>query len=104
MQIKKNDTVEVTTGRDRGKRGRVIAVHPAENRLVVEKLNMIKRHTRPNQQMRQGGIVQKEAPLSASNVKLICPKCAKPTKTARKMNEGSARSSRVCRTCSETLD
>ncbi|HAR46705.1 MAG: 50S ribosomal protein L24 [Nitrospirae bacterium GWC2_57_13] len=104
MQIKKNDTVEVKAGRERGKRGRVIAVHPSENRIVVEKLNIIKRHTRPNQQMRQGGIVQKEGPLSAANVMLVCPKCDKPTKTTRKANEGSARTGRVCRTCNEALD
>lgn len=103
MQIKKNDTVVVTTGREKGKRGRVISVHPAENRLVVEKLNMIKRHTRPNQQLRQGGILEKEAPISAANVKLVCPKCSKPTKTVRKADAEGARG-RVCRSCSEALD
>ncbi|NTW59573.1 MAG: 50S ribosomal protein L24, partial [Nitrospirae bacterium] len=75
MQIKKNDTVLVTSGKEKGKRGRVIAVYPRENRVLIEKLNMIKRHTRPNQQLRQGGIVEKESPISAANVKLICAKC-----------------------------
>jgi large subunit ribosomal protein L24 len=74
MQIKKNDTVLVISGKEKGKRGRVIAVYPATNRLLVEKLNMIKRHTRPTQQMRQGGIVEKENPISVSNVQLICSK------------------------------
>ena len=72
MQIKKNDNVLVISGKEKGKKGRVIAVYPAENRLLIEKLNMIKRHTRPTQQLRQGGIVEKEGPISLSNVKLIC--------------------------------
>ena len=64
MQIKKNDNVLVISGKEKGKKGRVIAVYPAENRLLIEKLNMIKRHTRPTQQLRQGGIVEKEGPIS----------------------------------------
>lgn len=102
MQIKKNDTVVVTSGREKGKRGRVIAVYPSENRLLIEKLNIIKRHTRPNQQLRQGGIVEKEAPISAANVRLVCPKCDKPTRVVRRI-EGDSRS-RVCRSCNEVLD
>lgn len=102
MQIKKNDTVVVTSGREKGKRGRVIAVYPSENRLLIEKLNIIKRHTRPNQQLRQGGIVEKEAPISAANVRLVCPKCDRPTRVVRRI-DGDSRS-RVCRSCSEVLD
>jgi len=78
MQIKKNDNVLVTAGKEKGKRGRVIAVYPRENRVLIEKLNMIKRHTRPNQQLRQGGIVEKESPISAANVKLICANVTSP--------------------------
>ncbi len=103
MQIKKNDTVLVTTGKEKGKRGRVIAVYPKQNRLLIEKLNMIKRHTRPNQQMRQGGIVEKEAPISASNVQLVCAKCDKPTFTSRKTLADGSRP-RVCRACEATLE
>ncbi len=103
MQIKKNDTVMVISGKEKGKRGRVIAVYPTTNRLLVEKLNMIKRHTRPNQQLRQGGIVEKESPISASNVRLICSKCDKPTTVARK-DQGDGLRARVCKTCSETID
>lgn len=102
MQIKKNDTVVVTSGREKGERGRVIAVYPSENRLLIEKLNIIKRHTRPNQQLRQGGIVEKEAPISAANVRLVCPKCDRPTRVVRRI-DGDSRS-RVCRSCSEVLD
>lgn len=103
MQIRKNDTVIVTSGRERGKRGRVIAVYPSQNRLVVEKLNIIKRHTRPNPKLRQGGIVEKEAPISAANVRLVCPKCDKPTRVTRR-SEGEGARIRVCRTCNEPID
>ncbi|NTW67955.1 MAG: 50S ribosomal protein L24 [Nitrospirae bacterium] len=103
MQIKKNDTVLVTSGKEKGKRGRVIAVYPRENRVLIEKLNMIKRHTRPNQQLRQGGIVEKESPISAANVKLICAKCDKPTSIARKV-QGDGTRVRVCKACDATLE
>jgi large subunit ribosomal protein L24 len=103
MQIKKNDTVLVTAGKEKGKRGRVIAVYPRENRILIEKLNMIKRHTRPNQQLRQGGIVEKESPISAANVKLICAKCDKPTSIARKA-QGDGTRVRVCKACDATLE
>jgi large subunit ribosomal protein L24 len=103
MQIKKNDTVLVTTGKEKGKRGRVIAVYPRENRVLIEKLNMIKRHTKPTQQLRQGGIVEKEAPLSAANVKLVCSKCDKPTGISRK-EQADGKRVRVCRACEAALD
>jgi len=103
MQIKKNDKVIVITGKEKGKRGRVIAVYPKANRLLVEKLNMIKRHTRPNQQLRQGGIVEKESPISAANVRLVCSKCDKPTAVSRK-EQGDGARVRVCKACSEALD
>lgn len=103
MQIKKNDNVLVIAGKEKGKKGRVIAVYPSTNRLLVEKLNMIKRHTRPNQQLRQGGIVEKESPIAVSNVQLICSKCDKPTSVARK-DQGDGSRARVCKNCSEILD
>ena len=103
MQIKKNDTVLVTAGKEKGKRGRVIAVYPSNNRVLIEKLNMIKRHTKPNQQLKQGGIVEKESPISAANVRLICAKCDKPTSVTRK-TQGDGTRARVCKTCDATLD
>src|SRR5512139_1563649 len=103
MQIKKNDTVLVTSGKEKGKRGRVIAVYPRENRVLIEKLNMIKRHTRPNQQLRQGGIVEKESPISAANERLICAKCDKPTSVVRKA-QGDGTRARVCKACDATLE
>jgi large subunit ribosomal protein L24 len=103
MQIKKNDNVMVVSGKEKGKRGRVIAVYPATNRVLIEKLNMIKRHTRPNQQLRQGGIVEKENPISASNVRLVCSKCDKPTTVFRKA-QGEGSRDRVCKICNETIN
>jgi large subunit ribosomal protein L24 len=103
MQIKKNDNVIVITGKEKGKRGRVIAVYPSTNRLLIEKLNMIKRHTKPNQQLRQGGILEKESPIAASNVKLICVKCDKPTSISRGTH-GDGTRTRVCKTCNEIID
>jgi large subunit ribosomal protein L24 len=103
MQIKKNDNVLVISGKEKGKRGRVIAVYPTTNRVLIEKLNMIKRHTRPNQQLRQGGIMEKESPIAASNVQLVCSKCDKPTTVARKAQGEGARV-RVCKNCNETID
>jgi large subunit ribosomal protein L24 len=103
MQIKKNDNVMVVSGKEKGKRGRVIAVYPTTNRLLIEKLNMIKRHTRPNQQLRQGGIVEKENPISASNVRLVCTMCDKPTSVSRRA-QGEGSRARVCRICNETID
>jgi len=103
MQIKKNDNVMVLSGKEKGKRGRVIAVYPATNRILIEKLNMIKRHTKPNQQLRQGGIMEKESPLAASNVMLICAKCDKPTATSRR-SQGDGTRTRVCKSCNESID
>jgi large subunit ribosomal protein L24 len=103
MQIKKNDNVMVVSGKEKSKKGRVIAVYPSTNKILIEKLNMIKRHTRPNQQLKQGGIVEKENPIAASNVKLICPKCDKPTAVVRKA-QGDGSRARVCKTCSATID
>ena len=79
--IRKNDNVLVIAGRDRGKRGRVLSVLPEKNRLVVEGVNLIKRHTRPNPQRQiKGGIVEREASLHASNVQLVCQECGAPTR------------------------
>ena len=102
--IRKNDNVIVTTGKDRGKRGRVLRVVPDKNRLVVEGVNMIKRHTKANPQRQiKGGLVEREAPLHASNVQLVCPECGKPTRLGKKIL-GDGRKVRVCRKCEEVVD
>ena len=84
--IRKNDNVVVTTGKDRGKRGRVLKVEPSDNRLIVEGVNFISRHTKPNPSKNvKGGIAKREASLHASNVQLICPECGKPTRIGRRI-------------------
>jgi large subunit ribosomal protein L24 len=102
MKIKKNDTVKVIAGNAKGTEGKVLKVFPDSNRVIVEKVNMIKRHTRQTSQADQGGIVEKEASINASNVILICPKCGKPTKTMHsRLADG--RKVRSCKKCNETL-
>jgi large subunit ribosomal protein L24 len=102
--IRKNDNVVVVAGRDRGKRGRVLQVLPDKNRLVVEGVNVIKRHTRPNPQRQiKGGIVEREASLHASNVQLVCPECGAPTRIGRQIL-GDGRKVRICRKCKGVVD
>jgi large subunit ribosomal protein L24 len=86
--IRKNDQVMVIAGRDKGKIGRVLRCLPEESRLVVEKVNLVKRHTKPNQKNRQGGIIEKEASIHVSNVLLVDPKTGKPTRVGRKLVDG----------------
>jgi large subunit ribosomal protein L24 len=102
--IRRNDNVVVITGKDRGKRGRVLKVVPSTNRLVVEGVNFIKRHTKPNPQRQvKGGVVEREAALHASNVQLVCPECGKPTRLGRKIL-GDGRKVRICRKCEGVVD
>jgi large subunit ribosomal protein L24 len=102
--IRRNDNVIVTTGRDSGKRGRVLKVLPDKNRLVVEGVNMIKRHTRPNPQRNiKGGIVEREASMHASNVQLVCPECGAQTRVGRKQLDDGRRV-RVCVKCKGVVD
>ena len=102
--VRKNDTVVVIAGRDRGKRGRVLRVVPDRGRVIVEGVNFIKRHTRANPQKNvKGGIVEREAPLSASNVQLVCPECAKPTRVGRQLTDDGRRV-RVCVKCKGVVD
>ena len=97
LHIKKNDKVLVIGGRDRGATGRVLRVLPSERRAIVEGVNMMKKHTRPNPQRQvQGGILEREAPIHVSNLMLICPETGKPTRVGRKRLEdgGGARVSK----------
>jgi large subunit ribosomal protein L24 len=102
--IRKGDTVRVMTGRDRGKTGRVLSVHPKQSQVVVEHANIIKRHTRPNPSKNiKGGIVEKEGPMHLSNVMIVCSSCGKQARIARtKLPDGTA--ARACRRCGTTLD
>ena len=102
--IRKNDNVVVMAGKDRGKRGRVLRIVPDTNRVVVEGVNMIKRHTKANPQKNiKGGLVEREAPLHASNVQLVCPECGKPTRLGKRIL-GDGRKVRVCRRCEGVVD
>jgi large subunit ribosomal protein L24 len=102
--IRRNDTVLVTTGKDRGKRGRVLKVLPAKNRVLVEGVNLIKRHTKPNPGRNiKGGIVQREASVHASNVQLVCPECGANARIGRKIL-GDGRKVRICRKCQGVVD
>ena len=102
--IKKNDNVLVIAGRDRGKRGRVLRVVPQKGRVIVEGVNFIKRHTRPNPQKNvKGGIVEREAALAVANVQLVCPECSNPTRVGRQqLSDG--RRVRICRKCKGVVD
>jgi large subunit ribosomal protein L24 len=104
ISIRRNDNVVVIAGRDRGKRGRVLRVIPTKRRVVVEGVNFIKRHTRPNpQQNVKGGIIEREASLSVANVQLVCPECSSPTRVGRqRLDDG--RRVRVCRKCKGVVD
>ena len=102
--IRRNDNVVVTTGKDRGKRGRVLKVLPADNRVVVEGVNFISRHTRPNPSKNiKGGIVKREASMHASNVQLVCPECSAPTRIGHRIL-GDGRKVRICRKCEGVVD
>ena len=102
--IRKNDNVIVTTGRDRGKRGRVLRVLPAKNRLIVEGVNFVKRHTRPNPQRNvKGGIVEREAALAMANVQLVCPECGRATRVGHRVLDDGRRV-RICRKCEGVVD
>ena len=102
--VRKNDNVLVTTGKDRGKKGRVLKVLPAKNRVVVEGVNIIKRHTKPNPQRQiKGGVIEREAPVHASNVQVVCPECGKATRVGRRIL-GDGRKVRICRKCEGVVD
>jgi large subunit ribosomal protein L24 len=101
--IKKDDFVRVITGKDRGKQGKVLRVFPKEGRLIVERINMIKRHTRPTQKMQQGGIIEREGKIHISNVMLVCTKCDRGRRIGHKLLD-DGKKVRVCRRCGEVLD
>ena len=103
MHLHREDTVLVLSGRDKGKKGRVIRLFPGREVALVEKVNMVKRHTRPNQQVPQGGILEKEAPIHFSNLQVICSKCGKATRVAKKAL-ADGRRVRACKKCGEILD
>jgi large subunit ribosomal protein L24 len=103
LHVRRGDTVGVVTGKERGKRGKVLRVLRDSERVVVEHLNMIKRHQKPTQKLRQGGIIEREGPLALSNVLLVCGRCDRPVRVGvRVLNDG--RKARVCKRCGESVD
>ncbi|RLA56657.1 MAG: 50S ribosomal protein L24 [Gammaproteobacteria bacterium] len=103
MRIRKNDKVRVISGNDRGKEGKVLKVFPVKNRIIVEKINMIKRHTKASKDMPQGGILEQEGPIEASNVLLVCPNTGKPTRIGKQLLSDGSRA-RVSKKSGEMLN
>ncbi len=103
MHVKKDDMVKVISGKERGKTGKVLRVFPDKGRVVVESLNVVKRHTRPTQMNPEGGIVEKEAAISASNVMLVCPSCNEAARTGVKTLEDGSKA-RYCKKCNASVD
>ena len=103
VHVRRGDTVGVIAGKERGKRGKVLRVLRDRGRVLVEKINMIKKHQRPTQKVRQGGIIEREGPLALSNVLLICSRCDRPVRSGMKiLTDG--RKNRVCKRCGESID
>lgn len=102
MRLKKNDQVVVLTGKDRGKKGRVMKVYPVDNRALVEKINYQTVYLRKSQQNPKGGITKVEGKISAANLKLVCPRCAKPTRVGYSIL-GDGTKQRVCKHCHEIM-
>jgi large subunit ribosomal protein L24 len=103
MNIRKNDTVQVMAGKDRGKRGKVRFAYPKKNRVIVEGINFIKKHSRARGQVRQAGIIDLESSIDVSNVMLLCGKCNRPTRVGFTFLE-DGRKVRICRKCREVID
>ena len=101
MNIKKNDTVIVLSGKDKGKKGKVLVAMPAAGKIVVEGINMASCHVKPKKEGEQGGIIRKETPLYACKTMLVCPKCGKATREAFKVENGAK--VRVCKKCGQEI-
>ena len=98
LHLKTGDTAVVLSGKEKGKQGKVLAVMPKESKVIVEKVNVVSRHTKPRKQGDQGGILKKEAPIYACKVQRVCPKCGKPTRAAHKV-QADGKKVRICKKC-----
>jgi large subunit ribosomal protein L24 len=103
VHVRRGDTVAVIAGRERGKRGKVLRVLRTGGRVLIEKLNMMKKHQRPTQKLRQGGIIERESPLALSNVLVVCSRCDKPSRSGIK-TLADGRKLRICKRCGESID
>lgn len=102
VHVKTGDTVIVISGKDKGKKGKVMAVSPKEGKVIVEHINMVSKHVKPRKMGEQGGIVKAEGAMYASKVQLLCPRCGKQTRVAHKIYEDGTKE-RICRKCGESL-
>ena len=98
MSIKTGDTVVVLSGKDKGKQGKVLSVMPKDRKVIVEKVNVVSRHTKPRREGEEGGIIKREAPIYACKVMRVCPKCNKPTRPASKV-QADGKKVRICKKC-----
>jgi len=103
FHVRRDDQVMVMAGKEKGKTGKILRVIPKKERVIVEKVNFVKRHTRPSAHQRQGGILEKEAPIHISNVMIICPKCNLTVRVGRKILE-DGKKVRYCKKCGELID
>lgn len=106
MHVKKDDTVLILSGDEKGKKGKVLAVSPKEGKVIVEGINMIKKHVKPRQAGQEGGIIEAEGAMYATKVQVVCPACKKATRIAHKKvlsNAGKSRSVRICKKCGEEI-
>jgi len=103
VQIRKNDSVMVIVGKERGKTGKVLRVMPDEEAVIIERVNLVKRHTKPRGPQQPGGIVEKEASIHASNIMIMCDHCNAPVRVGHKLL-GDGKKIRICRRCGEALD
>ena len=101
MSIRKDDTVIVLSGKDKGKKGKVLTVMPKDGKVIVEKVNVISRHQKPRKQGEEGGIIKREAPIYACKVMPVCPKCGKATRVGHSVKDG--KNVRICRKCGAEL-
>jgi len=110
LNVKKGDTVVVISGKDKGKKGKIMVAQPDDERVIVQGTAMVPRHVKPRKQGQPGGRIEKEGPIHASNVMLVCPKCDKPTRIAHKLKEveisgeKKQKSVRVCKKCGKVID
>ena len=102
-KIRKDDKVIVLAGKERGKIGTVLKVDPEKERVIIEKINMVKKHAKASTQTAQGGIIEKEAPLNISDVMIVCNKCTEPTRIGKRVLEDGSKI-RVCKKCGEPMD
>lgn len=103
MEIRKNDSVMVIAGKERGKTGKILRVLPEKSAVIVERLNIVKRHSKPRGPQQPGGIVEKEAAIHSSNVMIMCDKCNAPVRIGQKIL-ADGNKIRICRSCNEALD